>query len=845
MANHEISLNARWVIHWFDEGRGELEGAHLPTYDASGWLDAIVPGDVHLDLMRAGLIPDPFFGLNHLECRWMEEKEWWYRREFDVPCSFEGRRVELQFGGLDTFATVWVNGKLAGKHRNMFVPCTFDVSSLLRYGHRNTVAVCFGSPLKAVEGRCTDGLNCAFDTHERLYARKAQMSYGWDIAPRLITTGIWRPAYLVARGSVSLDDVAIRTVSVSPQEALLGFHIFLRRNNESVDECDLQIEIRSNAQTPVTRCIPVSFGPDEQVVSADIAVPNPKLWWPWNVGKPNLYSISVSALVHGEVEEAHKTKFGIRTVELVQEPQEDGGRSFFFRINGQPVYARGTNWIPADAIFARVTRRKYRDLLDLALNNNINMFRIWGGGIYEDPYFYRLCDERGIMVWQDFMFSCAEYPEDDDFVSEVRYEAEKVVAGLRNHPSVVIWCGDNEIDIMKHWWKKDFRSNKINREVLPQVCSSLDPTRPYLWSSPCSPFGDPDPQSQTEGDRHNWNHGVHYLDDVYRKDCCRFVSEIGHLSVPWPESIQSFIPHERMWPPENQVWDYHFGTTDRCDPGRRACVDRSLAHLGFERPNTLEEYAYLSQMVQALALKEWMEHYRRRKFLCGGSLYWNLYDNWPQFSDAVVDHYGRPKIAYYFVSRAFSNLLVSLEDLGEEMVGVWLINDTLKERSGKLLLRCQRLDGGTAWVRVLPAKLPANSSRMVWDMKPPRPLMQSPCECFVQAQLIVGGRVVSESFIFPGGLQDVKWPQTELTVRVHDAARPGGKLRADVIISSKLYARLVRVETPGVRSSFSDNFFDVPPGAEKVVRVTAASSSEPIHFRVTALNAQEAVEATA
>ena len=835
MSSDEISLNARWSLAWFEEGEGIKRGAHKPKCDAGEWMDAVVPGDVRLDLMRAGKIADPFVGLNHLDSRWVEEKEWWYRREFLVPEKFKGRRVELQFGGLDTFATVWVNGKLAGKHQNMFVPCTFEVSRLLDYGHRNTVAVCLSSPMKAVAGKSTDDLICAFETRERLHARKAQMSYGWDIAPRIVTTGIWRPAYLVARGEVSIEDVCIRTQSIEEDIATIGLDVSLGGNRSG----EVQIEI-TGGQEVIETSLKVS---QARQIRSVIKIPNPRLWWPWNVGKPNLYNLSVKILTKGEVQEEYSARFGIRTVELIQAPQvehpdslgKDGGRSFIFGINGRQVYAKGANWIPGDAIFARMDHKKYRELIDLALANNVNMLRIWGGGIYEDPYFYRLCDEKGIMVWQDFMFTCARYPEDEKFLSDVHWEAEKVVTGLRNHPSVVLWCGDNEVDATLHWSGESYQDNRINREVLPEVCARLDPTRPYLVSSPCSPFGDPDPQCQREGDYHNWHHGASYKDDVYRKDFCRFVSEIGHLSIPWPESVRQFIPEEHLWPPENKAWDFHFGTVEHFDPQRRARVDEAIAHFGFPRPANLEDYAYLSQLVQAIALKEWMERYRRRKFLCGGSLYWNLYDNWPQFSDAVVDYYQNPKIAYYFVSRAFANLLVSLEDLGKGMVGVWLINDELKDRSGKLLLRCQRLDGGMAWKRALPANLPANSSRMVWDMRLPGPLMEDPCGCFAQVQLLVNGRVASENFYFPAEFKDINWPETELTARITKVS--GSK--ADISIASKVYGRLVRIETPGAKSKSSDNFFDIPPGEERRVRIRA---DKPFIVRVSAANARESIE---
>ena len=838
MTTHELSLNARWLLASFEEGRGETDGAYRMDYDDSAWMDAVVPGDVHLDLMRAGEIADPFVGLNHLECGWVAEKEWWYRRTFNAPESFAGRRIELHFGALDTFATVWVNGQRAGSHGNMFIPCGFDITDLIRCGHRNSVAVRLSSCLAAVEGKPTDGMLAVFETHERLHARKAQMSYGWDIAPRILTVGIPRPVYVFALGDVTIGNALVRTDAVLTGEAHISIEVPLRRNSGRAKSATVRAVIRSahKSDPVILASSRVSLDGDEHIAKMSVTIPNPRLWWPWNVGHPDLYRLALTVQVAGHTTDEREIAFGIRTVELVQSVQTDGGRSFAFRINGEDVYAKGTNWIPGDAVFARMTHKKYREMIALALAQNLNMLRVWGGGIYEDPYFYRLCDEHGIMVWQDFMFTCAEYPQDEDFLAEVKREAESVVSSLRNHASVVLWCGDNEVDASRHWSGKEFRDNKINRAILPEVCARLDPARPFIASSPFSPSGGPDPCSQMEGDNHIWHHGTSYKADVYAKDRSRFVSEIGHLSLPWPDSIRRFIPEDEAWPPDNRAWDFHFGTVERCDPRRRERLDEAISAFGSRIPDDLDDYAYMSQLIQALALREWMERCRRRKPFCGGVLYWNLHDTWPQFSDALVDYFGSAKMGYYFVRRAFSNLLVSLQDLDSGMVGVWLVNDELRDRAGKLVLRCQRLDGGTSWTRVLPANLPANSSRMVWDMRLPRPLMDDPCGCFAQAQLLIGGRAVSENSYFPVECAQMNWPPTEMSARVISARGPLNGFSAEIAIASRLYGRLVRVETPDVQTTLSDNFFDIPPGEERTVRI-ASHDAVPL-IRISALNGQ-------
>lgn len=834
MPKEEISLNARWELACFEPGEGLKEGAHLPKTVLADSIDAVVPGDVHLDLMRAGRIADPFVGLNHFESRWVAEKEWWYRREFSVHERLRGMQLELQFAGLDTFASVWVNGRHAGKHHNMFTRCTLDITGLVHYGHRNTVAVCIEPPVAAVESKTIEGLGVVFETPERLHARKAQMSYGWDIAPRILTAGIWRPVTLVALGKVAVGTPAVSTASIGEDEAEVHVEIPLKAIDSPTD-CELQVEVAANrgGTLVASRTISVHAAKAGKIVKTSFKIRNPSLWWPWNVGRPDLYRLIVKAVVQGQVEDDFRTRFGIRTVELVREPVGDGGESFVFAVNGRKIFAKGMNWTPGDAIFARMTRKKYRELVDSALEANANMLRIWGGGIYEDPYFYRLCDEHGIMVWQDFMFSCADYPRDEAFLAEVRQEAEHVVESLRNHPSIVLWCGDNEVDVTRKAWGLRIEDNALNRQVLPEACDRLDSTRPYICSSPCGL----DPNSALEGDFHNWHHGLSYTDRAYSEDYCRFASEIGHLSLPWAESIKRFISPEETWPPQGRSWDFHFGTLEGADPRRREKLDQAIAHLGFDPPQSLAEYAYQSQFVQALACKEWMEHYRRRKFSCGGSLYWNLHDCWPQFSDSLVDYYGSPKMAYYFLKRAFANLLVSLQPLDRWRVGVWLINDELRGRAGRLMLRCQRLDGGTSWMRVLPVKLPANSSRLVWHMRLPRPLMEESDTCFTQAQLLINGRVVSEDFRFPAEFSRINWPKTQLTPKLNSCLEERRCHRIDLTIGSSAYARLVRIETPGRESEIGNNFFDVPPGEERSVRILVEQGPGPITVRFSAANA--------
>jgi beta-mannosidase len=358
---------------------------------------------------------------------------------------------------------------------------------------------------------------------------------------------------------------------------------------------------------------------------------------------------------HGVSDRARK-RFGIRTVRLVQHRQADGGTSFYFKVNNKKIFIKGVNWVPLEAMPARVTKRRYEVAVGLVKKQNLNCIRIWGGGYYEDDHLYNLCDQEGILVWQDFMFTCARYPEDKPFLDQVRTEAEYVVKHLRSRACLLIWGGDNEVDFSHTWGvkKRKFDNNKINREVLPEVCRRLSPRIPYIVSSPFS-IKDPDPNAAFEGDVHLWHHGTYYDDPVYTGQPWRFVSEIGHLSVPTVSSLKKFIPQKDLWPARNRMWDHHFGSVFslKAHPERRKKLDQAIRNMLGYVPDCLGEYIRASQEVQAAALCRWIEHARQNKY-CGGIIYWNLMDCWPQCSDAVVDYFGEPKKGYFAVAEAFS-----------------------------------------------------------------------------------------------------------------------------------------------------------------------------------------------
>jgi beta-mannosidase len=471
----KLSLDGDWQLAHCPDGEGSIA-----TLDRLEWIPAQVPGEVHWDLLRAGKIDDPFFDLNHLKMRPLEEHEFWYRRQFHVPPEMSGERVELVFEGLDCFATVWLNGLCVGRSANALVPRVFDVTTAVRPGEENEIVVRLASPLKAVEGKDLTGCAAAMDTKERLWARKSDQCYGWDIALRLVTVGIWRPVTLVAYDRAILRDFFLRTTSLAEQGA--AAQVVLEVEVEALTAAEAGLSVEATAICGDSRlqlAAPVRDG--KAVMEATVV--RPKLWWTWDLGEPHLYALTI-VLREGPQELGRRqAHVGLRTIRLLQEPPGGRERSFVFELNGVRFFARGLNWTPCDAIYPRAEPWKQQRLVRLARQLNCNMLRVWGGGIYEPDQFYAECDRQGIMLFHDFLYACAIYPQVPEFLELAREEAETAVRRLRNHPSLALWCGDNEVDCAYWWWFGEHRDpwteNKITRQVLPEVVARLDGTRPY------------------------------------------------------------------------------------------------------------------------------------------------------------------------------------------------------------------------------------------------------------------------------------------------------------------------------------------------------------------------------
>lgn len=805
-------LGGKWALRALTQSESSmLSISRLPRDE---WIKASVPGVVHLELMSAGRIPDPFYRMNETKVAWVEDFDWIYVREFEVDESIVKRdAAELVFDGLDTFATVWLNGEKVGEPRDMFVEHRFDIKGVLRTGS-NKLVVWFESPKRFLEReRAKAAVKLNGGSYSPLvYGRKAQYSFGWDWGPRLPTTGIWRGVRLEAFDVARIEDVHVRT-TLSRDIARIRAIITLAACKD--EECELEVRCDGSERVATKR---LALKKGENSVAFDFDVLNPRLWWASGYGEQALYALEARLTRDGDDLDKRLVRFGIRHVELVQESDTEG-RSFVFKINGVPIFCKGANWVPPDSFLPRMDRASYEKLLSYAKEANMNMLRVWGGGVYEDNAFYELCDEKGIMIWQDFMFACGEYPEEGWFWKLVRDEAQKVIKRLRNHPCVVIWCGNNENDwgLKDGWWGKRerFFGETVCHRILPEICGTLDPDRPY-W--PSSPYGGSHPNSQSEGDRHSWEVWSVFKDYTeYRRDTGRFVSEFGFQSMPTAKTINSFTsPDDREL--QSLVMEHH----NKQVMGNERLYYFLSAH--FKVPCRLGDFAEMTQINQGEALKFGIEHWRSRKFKTAGALIWQLNDCWPVSSWSLIDYgYGR-KASYYYVKRAFAPIVVTLAR-EDDTIKAWVVNDELRELSGELTLRGLTLDGKSLKSRNCKVVVKPNSSAEVAKATLEDLGVSDGTRQVVVAELVVDGQAIAHATRLLKEPKHLEFPKPRPQIRLRQADRSGNLF--EVSILSKVFIESANLGFEGTDAEYEDNYFDVLPGVLKVLTIKTGRRFKP------------------
>ena len=648
------------------------------------WYAARVPGNIQTDLLNNKLIPDPFYADNENKLQWIGKQSWVYKTVFDFPEEFEaGKNIFIVMEGIDTSAIVIVNGTMAGVMENMFCTYKFEIAKHLKKG-KNELEIFFTSPeiyakqLEVKYGKLPVELRS-----ERVYIRKAQYSFGWDWGPAFLTQGIWRPIYLLQTDEYYFENFSFNTISIDEQNSKAKIKIQTTINKTVTSKLKLNINLSDGNS---------AYEFSEDVVNTDnlskeYNLDDIKLWWCNGYGEPHLYNLKIQLICAEEILDEVNKKVGIRTVKLLLE--EEGKNVFRFSINGHPVFAKGADWIPGDSFLPRVNKEKYLKLISLAEDANMNILRVWGGGIYEDDIFYEYCDELGLMVWQDFMFACSSYPEHKDFLENVSEEVHQNVYRLKNHPCIIIWCGNNE----NEWiWNRSFKKSykempgyKIYHDLIPSILSEIDGDRPY-WQS--TPFGnDEDPNSESSGNRHQWDIWSNWVD--YNKvvnDKSLFVSEFGFQAPANAETLLNILPKSQRHP-QSKIFEFHNKQVE----GPERLTKFLSAHLPLT--NKLEEYIYLTQLNQGFALKKCVEHWQSRFPETNGTIIWQINDVWPVSSWALIDSNVLPKLAYYFVKQSF-NAQIVLFSQTDQSVNISVQNNSIKKFLGKIKIQKIELPNG-------------------------------------------------------------------------------------------------------------------------------------------------------
>ncbi|HET6977054.1 MAG TPA: glycoside hydrolase family 2 protein [Pyrinomonadaceae bacterium] len=791
------------------------------------WHDATVPGCVHTDLLANKLIDDPFYRDNEKKQQWIDKKDWEYQTGFKIaPQVLAHEHVELVFEGLDTYARVFVNDQLVLKADNMFRTWRVDAKEKLKAGD-NTLRIVFRSPVNEilpVMAKLNYQLPAPNDQGEKTspFTRKAPYHYGWDWGPRFVTSGIWRPVSLHAWDQARISDLQVIVQKIANDEAVLTANVEVEASVATTYTVFLDNVTDKTSAGKQT----VDLHQGTNRVSFDFIVPKPRLWWPNGLGAQPLYNFRARILANGRVIDEMTRRTGVRSLELRQQ-RDEAGQSFMFVVNGIPVFAKGGNWIPADSFPTRITKDKYRFLLKSVRDSNMNMLRVWGGGIYEADDFYELCDEMGILVWQDFMFACSMYPATQDFLDSVRAEATDNVKRLRNHPSIVLWAGNNEIEAgwMNWGWRQNLPPSlwddykKIFHGVLQEVTAQFDPSRPY-W--PSSPHGglDDDPDSLRSGDVHFWRvwHAAEPFSD-YEKQNPRFMSEYGFQSFPNIETVKAYtVESDRDI--ESPIMLSH----QRHPRGNQLVREYMLRD--YAQPKDFESFLYVSQVLQAEGIRIGAEHLRRIMPHNMGSLYWQINDCWPVASWSSIDYFGRWKALQYYSRRFYNELLVS-PTVQKGYLKLFIVSDRPKAVPAKLRVTLMNFDGGTLKSFLQDINVAPLTSRSYFDLRVEDLLGGTDGKnAVVYCELLVDGKVVSSHDFFFAPFKDLTFSKPTITPEVTPVR--GG---FNVKLTTDKFAKAVYLSVAEHDGFFSDNYFNLAPGREISVEFRSRQSISIEEFK--------------
>ena len=798
------------------------------------WLEASVPGDVHMDLLKNGLIEDPFYRLNEHDLQWIDKTDWEYKTEFDLSKKdINSHSLSLDFHGIDTYSSIYLNDSLIATTDNMFIGKTVDIKSFAKLG-KNKLYVKLYSPInKGVKLHDSLGYDISsFNANDlaeigkvegnkrvSVFTRKAPYHYGWDWGPRLVTSGIWQPINIKKWNYFNIEDLYIKQKTLDESASLVA-----EIEVESYLEIDEMIsEIYVDNQKVSTDLIYINKGANK--IEIPFTIKDYELWWPNGMGDQNMYEIKVKLQSNNNFVTTSK-RIGLREINLVTS-EDSIGNNFYFEVNKKPVFMKGVNYIPQDIFLNRVSDDKYEELLNSAVDANMNMIRVWGGGIYENEIFYNLCDEKGLLVWQDFMFACAMYPGDQEFLKSVEQEAEFNVKRLRGHPSIALWCGNNEVrSAWKNWgWEKDVIENQspeianeiskayddVFHKILPKVVNNLDSSTAYWPSSPGSTFSG-GTESYTSGDAHYW--GVWWGKEnfeFYNQKVPRFMSEFGFQSFPEFSSIDKYT-NESDYSIYSDVMKSH----QRSSIGNKTIEDYMLRY--YNKPKSFKGYLYVSQILQAYGVSMGMEAHRRNKGYSMGSLYWQLNDCWPVASWSSIDYFGKWKALHYSTKKAFQPVLISFFKSDSE-IELHIISDLLESKEVNLNLKVLSFFGEVLYETNKNYSLQQNSTMKVeslsvdWLNK-----NFDPKSSLVVASLFSDEKEISNNIYYLTKFKDIILTKPLIEYEINELINT-----FEVSLTSKNLVKNVFVDIASSQN-FSDNYFDMIPGKEYKISINKEES---------------------
>lgn len=810
-----------------------LEGWQMRTAGNGQWKPAVVPGTVYTDLLRNKEMEDPFWKDNENQILELMEEDYEYETTFQCTELLDGGRVWLHFDGLDTIADIYVNQKLVGKAENMHRTWEYDVTKILKPGE-NTLRVYFHSPLQyireAFAKQPTRGSEDAMDGF--VHIRKAHCMFGWDWGAHLPDAGIFRPVYLLAVEESRIDSVYIRQRHQADQVTL---EFSVTRNPAQQLKEEVEVPAGQEEEAGYSYQVQVT-GPDGSTVSKDgspssLTLENPKLWWPNGVGGQPLYQVSVTLFKDGKELDVWTRRIGLRTMTMHVEPDE-WGSCFAHQVNGKDIFAMGADYIPEDHLLGRVNPETTRKLLEQCKAANFNSVRVWGGGYYPEDWFYDLCDELGLMVWQDFMFACAVYDLTPEFEANIRAEFVDNVKRLRHHASLGLWCGNNEMEqFVKEgeWVSKasEVRDYLIMYErLIPEVLKIYDPETFYWPASPSSGGSFDEPQDPNRGDVHYWQvwHGNKPFSD-YRNYFFRYASEFGFQSFPSMKTVETISDDPEDWNIFSYVMEKH-----QRNAGANGKILNYLQQT-YRYPTEFTTLLYASQMLQAEAIKYGVEHFRRNRGRCMGAIYWQLNDCWPVASWASIDYWGRWKALHYYAKRFFAPVSISCEEQGwmtaaadmnrehfdfEKSIRLSVANETLTDR--KIMVRWALRDASAQVLRQEESVVQVPALSSVWLDKVEFPEVDYFTQ-YVSFEAWEGDVCVSEGTAIFSYPKYFRYQDPELAYRIEGD---------EIILSASAYAKGVEILNENEDLILSDNYFDMNAGGKRVkILGRACRADEP------------------